>query len=96
MTTIVEKAPEGEVKEGVVGILAVLAACTVKFQRVQGVARPAALSDFIRVHGVEIGRVGSVTNFWNVRRFLAAQCVEVHIGEKGVNFDFAGTVNPEA
>ena len=96
MTAVVEKAPEREVKECVVGVLAVLTAWTVEFQRVQRVARPTALSDFIRVHRVEIRRIGSVTNFWNVRRFLAAQCIEADVREKGMNFDFASAINSEA
>lgn len=96
MTVVVKEAPEGELVESVLGVLAV-AKPAVEGVVVVVLAVAIAAPHFVRVHGVEVGCVRRVSNGRDVRRqLLPLVAGEVGGLEERVSFDFVCAVLAEA
>lgn len=94
MSVAVEEAAEGELVEGVLGVLPV---AEQRRQRVVVVVLAVHAPQFVRVHGVEVGGVRGVGDGGNVGRHLLPEVTgEVDGPEEGVGFDFVGAVCAEA
>lgn len=94
MAVVVEEAAEGELVEGVLGVLAVAEPAV---ERVVEVAVAVAAAQLLRVHGVKVGGVRGVGDGGHVRRRLLPQVAgEVGVLEERVGLDLVDAVFAEA
>lgn len=95
MTVIVKESSEGELVEGVLRVFAILEPAV---ERVVVIAVGVVAPQFVGVHGVEIGGVGAVCDFGDVRCVVLLPEVrgEVDGLEEGLSFDLVGSVLPES
>lgn len=96
VAVVVEEAAEGELVEGVFGVLAVAEPAAEHVVEVV-LAVAVAAPQFVGVHGVEVGGVGGVGHGGDVRRRLLPQVAgEVDGPEEGVSFDLVGAILAQA
>ena len=82
MSSIVKESTEGEFKKGVHRMLAIV-------QRVIQLVLIATIAQLIRNNRIEIGRVRSVADLWDVRRrFVAKATLEIDAFKERVRFQF--------